>query len=196
MDKKTKKKQSKLGNVYLFVEKESWSDEADIPTYAVEKGLDISDHVQDKPNELTITGIILKDSKHTVAEKIKTMKKYKNNGTKLTYVGRRTGTNFLIKKISYDSEVTIANGHSFSLSLQEVRIASKYKKTKKKSLKGKSNGGRKQTNNSKSKKYHIVKKGECYWILAKKYGTTWQQLYKWNKYPPRKIPIGVKLRVR
>lgn len=192
----TKKKQSKLGKIYLFIEKESWSDESDIPTYAVEKGLDISDHVEDKSNELTLTGIFLKDNKFTVAEKIKTLKKYKNNGTKLTYVGRRTGTNFLIKKISYDSEVSIANGHSFTLFLQEVGIAEKAKKTKKKTLKSKSNGGRKQTNNSKSKKYHIVRKNECYWILAKKYGTTWQQLYKWNKYPPRRIPIGVKLRVR
>lgn len=191
-----KKKQSKLGKVYLFIEKESWSDEADIPTYAVEKGLDISDHVEDKPNELTISGIILKDNKHTVAEKIKTLKKYKNNGTRLTFVGRRIGTNLMIRKISYDSEVTIANGHNFTLYLQQVRIASKYKKTKKKSLKGKSNGGRKQTTNAKGRKYHIVKKGECYWILAKKYGTTWQQLYKWNKYPPRRIPIGVRLRVR
>lgn len=191
-----KAKKCKLGKMYLFIEKESWLDEANIPTYAVEYGIDISDHIEDRPNEVTLTGIIYSDNKHTIAEKIKGLKKYKNNGIRLTYAGRRTGTNFLIRKFSYDSEVSIANGHSFSLSLQEVRIAKKYKKPKKKTAKGKSNGGRKQTNNSKSKKYHTTRSGDTYWVLARKYGTTWQQLYKWNKYPPKRIPIGVKLRVR
>ncbi|MGR6899544.1 LysM peptidoglycan-binding domain-containing protein [Rummeliibacillus sp. BSL5] len=191
-----KAKKCKLGKMYLFIEKESWLDEANIPTYAVEHGIDISDHIEDRPNEVTLTGIIYSDNKHTIAEKINGLKKYKNTGIRLTYVGRRTGTNFLIRKFSYDSEVSIANGHSFSLSLQEIRIAKKYKKTKKKSAKGKSNGGRKQTSNSKSKKYHITRSGDTYWVLARKYGTTWQQLQKWNKYPPKRIPIGVKLKVR
>ena len=53
-----KAKKCKLGKMYLFIEKESWLDEANIPTYAVEYGIDISDHIEDRPNEVTLTGII------------------------------------------------------------------------------------------------------------------------------------------
>lgn len=190
------KTKTKLGKVHLFVTKEAWDDDADIPRYSVEKGKDVSDHVQDKPNILVLTGFIFSDKSQTVSEKIKKLRAYKNKGVLLTFVGRRTGTNFLINRFHYDSENTTSNGHPFTMTLQEVRIATKKGKPKKKSAKNKVVSGRKQTNGNKKTAYHIVKKGDCYWDLARKYGTTWQQLYKWNKYPPRRIPIGVKLKVR
>lgn len=188
---------AKLGKINLHVIKESWSDDADIPSYAVEDGLNISDHVEDKPNVLTLTGILFKDKKYSVAAKIKELKKYKNGKSLLTYVGRRTGKNFKITRFSYDSESKIANGHNFSMTLQEIRIAKKATKTKKKGAKKKSSAGRKQTSNKKdSPVYHKTKKGDCYIKLGKQYGTKWTQIQAWNKYPARRIPIGVKLRVR
>lgn len=192
------KTKTKLGKVHLFVTKESWTDDADIPRYAVEKGTDISDHVQDKPNTVVLTGIIFADKSQSVTEKIKKLRAYKNKGVLLTYVGRRTGSNFLISKFSYDSENKISNGHQFSITLQETRIAKKKGKPNKKSAKKKTTSGRKQTKNKDNQKaiYHIVKSGDNYAVLAKKYGGTWQKLYEWNKYPPKKIPIGVKLRVK
>lgn len=194
--KKFKTTRTTLGKLHLLVEDEAWQDDADIPQYAVEKGKDITDHVEDRANVLTITGVIFADKKHSVAEKVKAIRKYKNAGKRLTYVGRRTGTNFLINKFNYDSNVKISNGHPFTIVLQEVRIADNDKKTSKKSAKNKSNGGTKQTSGSKGATTHKVKKGDTYWDLAKKYGTTWQKLYKLNKYPPRKIPIGVILKLR
>lgn len=185
-----------LGKLHLLVEKEVWQDDADIPQYAVEKGKDVTDHVEDRANVLTITGVIFGDKKHTVAEKVKAIRKYKNEGKRLTYVGRRTGSNFLINKFTYESEAKVGNGHKFTIILQEVRIAGDEKKSSKKGAKGKSNGGTKQTSGSKSgATTHKVKGGDTYWDLAKKYGTTWEELYKLNKYPPRKIPIGVTLKL-
>ena len=166
--------------------------------YAVEEGKQIRDHVQEQPQTLSLTGVIFKDKKHTVAEKIKGLKKYENKGKKLTYVGRRTGTNFLITKFNYESEAVIGNGHRFTIQLQEIRISGEKNKTKKTNAKGKTNGGKKQTSGgSGSGKGDTctVKAGDTYWELAKKYDCTWQELYKLNKYPPRKIPIGVKLKI-
>lgn len=187
-----------LGKVHLLVEKESWQHDVEVPQYAVEDGKKISDHVQEQPQTLLLTGVIFKDKKHTVAEKIKGLKKYENKGKKLTYVGRRTGTNFLITKFSYESEAVIGNGHRFTIQLQEIRISGEKNKTKKTNAKGKTNGGKKQTsggNGSGKGTTYTVKKGDTYWELAKKYDCTWQELYKLNKYPPRKIPIGVKLKI-
>ena len=186
-----------LGKVHLLVEKESWQRDVEIPQYAVESGKKISDHVEQKPKVLTLTGIIFADKKHKISEKINGLARYENDGKRLTYVGRRTGTNFLINRFSYDSESVIGNGHRFSITLQEVRIVDKQSKTKKKSAKNKTNAGSQQTkggngNNSDS---HTVRSGDTYIALAKKYGTTWQKLYELNKYPARKIPIGVELKL-
>lgn len=184
-----------LGKVHLLVEKESWQRDVEIPQYAVESGKKISDHVEQKPKVLTLTGIIFADKKHKISEKINGLARYENDGKRLTYVGRRTGTNFLINRFSYDSESVIGNGHRFSITLQEVRIVAKQGKTKKKSAKSKTNAGSQQTQGAGKTKSHTVKPGDTYWDLAKKYGTTWQKLHELNKYPPRKIPIGVKLKI-
>ena len=186
-----------LGKVHLLVEKESWQRDVEIPQYAVESGKKISDHVEQKPKVLTLTGVIFADKKHKISEKINGLARYERDGKKLTYVGRRTGTNFLINRFSYESEAIIGNGHRFSITLQEVRIVAKQGKTKKKSAKSKTNAGSQQTkggsgNNPDS---HTVRSGDTYIALAKKYGTTWQKLYELNKYPARKIPIGVELKL-
>ncbi len=48
------------------------------------------------------------------------------------------------------------------------------------------------------KKVHVIKAGDTYWDLAKRYygdATDWPKLHKANKYAPRRLPIGVKLSI-
>ncbi|GGA98470.1 hypothetical protein GCM10011491_28410 [Brucella endophytica] len=48
------------------------------------------------------------------------------------------------------------------------------------------------------KKVHLIKAGDTYWDLAKRYygdATDWPKLHKANKYAPRRLPIGVKLSI-
>lgn len=188
---------AKLGVIHLFIKTETFVNDADIPSYAVETGIDISDHVKDKANVITLKGTLFSDRKLTYAEKIVRLRRYKNQGRLLTYTGKRTGTNLMITNFTYDSDASVRNGHDFTLVLKEVRIAKKAVKTKKKSAKSKTNSGNQQTQGKKSTvKYHIIKRGDTYSSLGKKYGTDWRQIKKWAGYPDTKIPIGAKVRVK
>lgn len=44
--------------------------------------------------------------------------------------------------------------------------------------------------------YRRTKRGDTYWGFHMQVGTSIAQLRKWNKYPDRRIPIGVKLRIK
>lgn len=185
----------KLGRVNLFIENERWHDEVDLPQYPVENGLAITDHVERQPRKIDLKGIYFGDSKYTVVEKMKILNNYKNKGTRLTYAGCRSGTNFAIQKIETDTTNEIVNGTPFTITLLEIRIVGK-KRKKKKATKSKSNSGRKQTTNAKTRKYHTIKRGDNYWDLGIKYGIAWKTLFNWNKYPIYFLPIGKRMRVK
>lgn len=188
---------TKLGDVHLFIKTENWVDDAEIPSYPVESGLDISDHVEDKANIVALTGTFYTDQKLSYVEKLVKLRKYKNEGRLLNYAGKRSGVNFLINSFSYDSKVEISNGHDFTLVLKEVRIAKKVVTTKKQTAKTKTSSGKQQTQGKKtSVVYHTIKKGDTYIGLGKKYGTDWKQIKKWAGYPDNNIPNGVKVRVK
>ena len=189
-------KKIKLGSVFVFVEEESWSDEVNLPEHPVEKGLSITDHVQQLPDTLTLTGTMFKDSYLSVGEKLSKLRQYQKKGTRLTYSGRRGGRNLAIQRIDERSTGEIANGREFTITLKQIRIISKYKKKKKKRTNKKGSGGRKQTTNRKNPKYHIIKKGDTYIGLGKKYGIAWRTLYKLNKYNIYRLPIGKKMKLR
>lgn len=184
-----------INDVHLIVEHEKWNDGARVPKEAVESGKDITDHVTPKAITVTLTGVILWDVKMKVAEKVKKLQEYKNGGQLVTYVGRRSQANMLIEDFNYDSEVKIGNGHKFTMTLTEVRFAKKAETPKSATAKDKSNEGKQQAKGD-SDNVHIVKPGDTYIALAKKYGTTWQTLQKLNGYPPTKIPVGAKLKVK
>lgn len=182
---------AKLGKVNLSIESEGDNSSVDVTSYPVEKGTPYSDHVQQKPDEFSLSGYILgpdymKDKDYLKNE----MKK----GTVFTYVGRNIAKNVLILSIDGSMDSDIANGSAINIKLQVVRIASTpWTKV--------NNAGLKkpvESNTSKTPSatvYHVVKRGDTYWSLSKKYGISIKQLRDWNKYPDTKIPIGAKLRV-
>jgi len=179
----------KLGNVNLLIESESDSSSVDATSYPVEKGVPFTDHVSEKPDEFTLTGYIIGDNYKADKDYLKQQMK---KGTVMTYVGRNIAKNVIILSIDGTEDASIANGASVSIKLQTIRIANT-------SWVSVQNSGKKQVVSQKAATtpvYHVVKKGDTYWGLSKKYGTSIAQLRAWNKYPDTKIPIGVKLRVK
>lgn len=188
---------AKLNGIELHVEKESLSNDVNVPQHPVEKGIKLSDHVERLPQGLSLSGKILRDKGSQVNSVISDIMKLQKEGKPVTYSGRKVYHNMAVKNFSYDADANIANGFNCTLNLQEIRIASQSYKTGSKSAQSESKSGLKQTQDKNTgKQYHTVKKGDTYWELGPKYGTTWQQLYEWNKTDPRKLQIGQKIRVK
>lgn len=187
---------AKLGKVFIHVENENVSEAVRVTEYPVEKGSPISDHVERTSPQYTFTAFLLGSDYST---RLQTLKDYMNNGTIVNYVGRTAASAVLITSINRDYNSNIANGIAFTINVQKIRL-SKSPWIKKKAVKPVTRGGKKKPTSKKprpnSKVYHITKKGDTYWDLARKYGTTVSKLRSFNKYPDRRIPIGVKLRIK
>lgn len=190
---------SRLGGYLIHVENEDADIDVDIPTHKVEKGIDLSDHVERKPIVIKLSGLLVRPTSDRVETLVKAIEKMETEGKLLTYEGRRIYKNMLASGLSIKASSKVMNGYQFSLTLTEVRIAqSSYVSPKTKAITApKVQAGRKQAENKKDIKdtSHTVKKGDTYSALAKKYGVTVASLQKLNGYDPRKIPIGAKLKV-
>ncbi|OAH53902.1 hypothetical protein AWH48_11580 [Domibacillus aminovorans] len=180
---------ARLGKVELRIETEGDSHSIDATTNPVEKGNPMTDHILTKPHDYSLSGEILgpdyqRDKEYLISEMEK--------GTVFTYIGRNVVKDVLIMDIQGSVHSNIANGSEISIKLQTVKFAAtpwtKVKNTGEKKPVDTKPAGTKVV-------YHVVKAGDTYSALAKKYNTTVKQLQEWNKYPPTKIPIGVKLHV-
>lgn len=187
-----------LNGLYIHVETEDANFDVDIPTHKVEKGIDLSDHVERKPEVVKLSGLLIRPTTERVESLVSKLKNIEVSGQSVTYEGRRIYKNMLMSGLSIKASSKVMNGYNFSCTLTEVRIAqSSYVQPKVKAVTAPvAEAGRKQTENKKqSPVYHVVKNGDTYSSLGKKYGTKWQDIQKWNGYDPKKIPLGAKLRV-
>lgn len=189
---------SKINGLLIHVESEDVTFDVDIPTHKVEKGINLSDHVERQPIVVKLSGLLVRPTKERVESLITKLRKIEEEGRLVTYEGRRIYTNMLLHDLNIRADSSVVNGFKFSCTLTEVRIAqSSYVPPKMKAVTATvSLAGRKQTVNKKiSPIYHIVKRGDTYIALGKKYNVKWQQIQAWNGYEPTKIPVGAKLRV-
>lgn len=192
---------SSVQGYLLLVETEEKTGDVGVPAHPVEDGLALNDHVERQPFGLSLTGKLIRPTNDRLERLIQVLEGYRDKGTIVSYEGRRIYQNMLIEKFTYRADKSMKNGYTFTMSLRQVRVAdSPYiapTPQVKAQVKKTSEAGRKQTENKKtSPVYHVVKKGDTYYALGLKYGTPWPQLETWNSYPPRSIPIGVKLRVK
>lgn len=192
---------ARLGDINIHVEKESYRDQVEATEYAVERGEPFTDHIEAKPEELSLSAVIVGDDSSAKVEKLR---EYMRNGTLLRYVGRSTASEVVILDINRDYSADIGNGVALSIFIRKIRIAKspwvKAPPKQKPAQKPPSRSGKKKPVSTKPRpstaRYHIAKKGDTYWGLSGKYGTSIPQLRAWNRYPDRQIPIGVKLRVK
>lgn len=178
----------------LHVTTEDYDHAGSVTSHKTEEGLSLTDHVENEAQVVSLSGILVRPTQERVQTLVNKLLDWKKNGTVLQYEGRQVVQNVLIETFSFSADKSMANGFSFSMKLKQVRFA---EITYIPQAKPVTNGGQKQTQNKKANEvYHLVKRGDTYWALARKYGSNVKQLQTWNKYPARVIPIGVKLRVK
>ena len=191
---------AKINGIKIHVEKESLQNDVELPSHPVEKGINLTDHVERKPVVLSISGKLIRPDHTTLETLLGRLSTIETKGTLIVYEGRRIYHNLMISSFSYNADANIGNGYEFSMTLKEVRFAqpsyvSLPKKTKA-AVAGVSSVGRKQTVNKKqSPIYHVVIKGDTYSGIAQKYGAKWQEVQKNNKYLANQIPVGTKIKV-
>lgn len=190
---------AKLGKYNLFVLNESPQYSVQTTSYPVEKGISLTDHVQAEPESLKID-VFLSGANYQ-----KTLDQLKNSmykGEMMNYAGRFIMRNVVIENISPSADASAKNGVMVSITLKQIRVATTpYAKAavKNTQVKKVSNAGQKQPAAKKDTNavYHVVKKGDTFWALAKKYGTTVTNLRKLNpNVDEKKLQIGSKVRVK
>lgn len=134
----------------------------------VEKGSDISDHMQTEPYTLEISGVMTEDA----AYKLQMLRNLQDDAELVTYTGRNIFTNMVLQSLSTSHDTNTAEGYRYSFTLREVEITQpetflikvKNPETKKQDsktatkVKKKTNVGRVQTRQKKPHKENLNKK--------------------------------------
>mgnify|MGYP001397564794 CR=1 FL=1 len=191
-----------LGGYEIHVISEFPDYSVNVTQYPVEDDIDLTDHVERLPSMLTVTGKILGPDAANIREKLK---EAMYRGERLDYVGRNAFRQVLITNISTEHDYEVANGYRFTMTLQQVRIAkpsyapflndpimmSQVKPT--------TSAGRQQVADKPPagrQQFHTIRRGETFYSIAPKYGTTWQTLLALNPgVDPKRLQIGQKVRV-
>lgn len=157
-----------INNNYVLAENESITYESESTSHPVEKGIDITDHVQRKPIILSISGVISDTKNKKSTEIVENIKKLQNSGSLIKYVGRISLGNMQIQSFNTNYEYKNWGGCAFDLELKEIRIAnSAFDAAKSKAL-AKQASSQQVSQGNNSKVYHTVKKGDCVWNLVTK----------------------------
>ena len=187
---------AKLGSYNLFVISESPQYSVQTTSYPVEKGIAFTDHVKPEPESLQIEVFL---SGNGYDKLLESLKQSMYRGDIMTYSGRFIMRNVIIESISSNADKSAKNGIQASITLKQIRVATTPYVKPNPQTKPPTNGGKKQPTSPKPSTavYHVIKKGDTYWALAKKYGTTVANLRRLNPgVDERKLKIGSKIRVK
>lgn len=105
---------------YIMTEKEDLSYNVEITQQPVEKGIDISDHVQRKARTLSISGLV---AGVDAAEMHRFLTDCQDQGEIVNFIGRTTMRG-LLSGLSTSRDYTVADGFTYSVTITEVLIAS------------------------------------------------------------------------
>lgn len=191
-----------LGGYEIHVISEMPHYSVNVTQYPVEDDIALTDHVERLPSLMTITGFILGPNAGNIREKLVLAM---NKGEQLDYIGRNAFRRVLITDIETGHDFEVANGCRFTATLQQVRIAkpsyapflndpimmSQVKPT--------TSAGQQQVANKPpagTPQMHTIRRGETFYSIAPKYGTTWQAILSLNPgIDPKRLQIGQKVRV-
>ena len=160
-----------INNNYVFVKEESVTRETESSSYAVEKGVDLTDHVHRKPVEISISGSIGNHNGVKASDIISNLYNLQKSGSLVDYVGRNAQGGMQIQSFNTSHPNTVWGGCEFDMVLREVRIAQPAYKTPKESNTKKTvkKAGTQQVSKGENKNiYHTVKKGDSVWVLVTK----------------------------
>lgn len=180
--------------VFLSPVPETEDNDIQVTANAMPHDEPIATHSQQTSKTINITARIMGKNDKETREKYNILKLWKAQGCEITYRGRIYYKHCLFTALhrEYNKQETALN---ITFTLQFVDWAY-LKLSKKKNGKKVSTGSKtKKTQKTDPKKYVTSKSGTTYWDLSRKYGNSVAWMEKNNKYPARKIPIGVKIRV-
>ncbi|MBA2878055.1 LysM repeat protein [Anoxybacillus kamchatkensis] len=194
---------SKLAGYEILVLDESINTGVTVTDHPVEQGFNISDHIEPETPTIELNAIIIRPTFERAQKAVDILESKMYKGERIVYEGKKIYPNFVIQSFKYNRNKNIKNGYNASITLKKVRIAQQsYVPTlpkERSQIKPVTNSGRKQTQNKPTNTavYHTIRKGDTYWSIAPKYGTTWQAIQKLNPgVDPRKLQIGQKVRVK
>ena len=170
---------------------------SEVTQYAIEKGEPITDHSRPTSKTITLSILIQEDTMAKANKVWAKLNKWRFDGTQVVFKGAVVYYKHLqIEDLTRHGEKYTSTIEA-TMSLKFVHFA-KTSRIKKKGKK--SNGNKKPTGSTKSAQtkgtYRKTKAGDTYWGFHQSFGTSIATLRKWNKYPDRKIPIGVRVRVK
>lgn len=183
--------------VGLHTISEAEANTQEVSQYPIQGHNTVADHVRRTSKIITLT-IRLDEGTMSKTEAVYfKLQTWARQGKEVSYRGAAMHVeNCVISNISKTVE-KYASAIDLNLELTFIYLVRssviKHKKAKKK--KGKKVA--KKPKKKKSKKvYKRTKRGDTYWGFHMQVGTSIAKLRKWNKYPDRRIPIGVKLRIK
>lgn len=109
-----------LNGLYIFVESETPKNEIETVAHPVETGINITDHVRKKPEEISLKGEIVGEGSPDVIGQIKQLGQ---KGAVITYVGVNYFKNGQIMDFETEHTADIWGGCSFTMTIREVRFA-------------------------------------------------------------------------
>ncbi|HAU87431.1 MAG TPA: hypothetical protein DCW90_18690 [Lachnospiraceae bacterium] len=181
-----------IDNMYLFVETEDIAHKLNVTSNPTERGIDLTDHAEREPIEMSVTGMLLDSEKSSAYEQYTKLRNWQLACKQVKFVGRNVFTG-VITDISKNNDYTVGNGAKVSLTLKEIRIANTPYQTSNKQY-----VVQKQVVTTKpvTAVYHTTKKGENLTVIAKKYGTTVNNLMALNPSIKNRNLIYVNQRIR
>ncbi|CAJ1226674.1 LysM peptidoglycan-binding domain-containing protein [Lactiplantibacillus xiangfangensis] len=192
----SKKKADKIG-LHSLTEDET--NTQSVTQYPVDGHNAVTDHVRRESKVISLT---VRLDEGTMAKTVKVYNKLNYwgfKGIELQYHGAGIAVGHCvisslakhIEKYQTAMDVTIELTYVYFVTTSVI----KHKKAKKKKGKREAKSSKSKSKKSK-KKYVRVKRGDTYWLYHQKTGASIASLRKWNKYPDRRIPIGVRVRIK
>ena len=183
-----------IDGMYIFVQTEDIAYTMNITENPVEKGVSLSDHAEREPLSFSFSGLLLDDERTTAYEQYSKLRNWQLACKQVKFVGRNVFTG-VITDISKTNDYTVGNGAPVTISMKEIRIANSPYQTG-----STQNVVQKQVAATKpvTTVYHTTKKGENLTVIAKKYGTTVNNLVALNPTIKNRnlIYINQKIRVK
>ena len=112
-----------INGLAIFVEEENIKRSIESTTHPTERGLPLTSSIRKEPTTLSLSGKIVDNGKYS-AETIKSkIIKLQQAGSLITYKGRNTLGNYQIQSFDCTYNKDVWGGFSYTMELQEVRIA-------------------------------------------------------------------------
>ena len=182
-----------VGNeqVVIHVEREEEETTNTVSKYPIQAGNNITDHTQREEQTITFEGLLFGKDRYDIQRQWQQLLDWQSKGSILQYAGAIWHGNMMITTLHRIYEDGgYKNAIKFEMELTYIDIVqSSY-------VKAMNVGPKAPSPPANPGVWVTVRPGNTYWGWWKQYGTPIQTLRNWNHWPDRRIPVGVRARVK